>query len=293
MHRPKYDDWSWSKGKLDGNEQWPVAAVRETFEETGLQVRLGSPLPETKYRVLGRDGRPALKQVRYWTAQVTGGTGMPVNEIDEVAWLEPARAYDRLDYEHDREQLRAVEEADEVGALATWPLLVVRHALARPRSSWKRADRQRPLVGAGRERAGVVADLLGAYGVREVVTSPAKRCLHTVLPYADAAGIEPVLKAALSEEVFERKGADPALRVVDRLLEGGTPAAVCTHGPVLPALLKSVRVRVDRDTEPGRSAYGVLTGAVRGNLDKGEALVAHVTRAGDQPHVVAVERHRL
>ncbi|HQV84172.1 MAG TPA: NUDIX domain-containing protein, partial [Ornithinibacter sp.] len=58
VHRPRYDDWSWAKGKLDPGEDWAVAAVRETVEETGLVVRLGPPLPEARYTLLGRDGTP-------------------------------------------------------------------------------------------------------------------------------------------------------------------------------------------------------------------------------------------
>jgi 8-oxo-dGTP diphosphatase len=102
VHRPRYDDWSWSKGKLEPGERWPVAAFRETQEETGLQVRLGMPLPPTTYRVLDRDGVPATKWVRYWAAQVTGGDGSLTHEIDEVAWLDATAADTRLDYSRPR-----------------------------------------------------------------------------------------------------------------------------------------------------------------------------------------------
>ena len=106
VHRPKYDDWSWAKGKLDPGEEYPVAATRETAEETGLDVHLGMPLPPASYTVLDRTGVPATKQVRYWAAEVVGGQGRLVNEIDEVAWLDVLTAHDRLDYARDRDQLR-------------------------------------------------------------------------------------------------------------------------------------------------------------------------------------------
>ena len=130
VHRPKYDDWSWAKGKLDLGEEWPVAAARETAEETGLTVHLGMPLPPASYTVLDRTGVPATKQVRYWAAEVVGGDGALLHEIDEVAWLDVATAHDRLDYARDRDQLRAVVRAEAGGRLTSWPLAVVRHAKA-------------------------------------------------------------------------------------------------------------------------------------------------------------------
>lgn len=78
VHRPRYDDWSWAKGKLDPGEDWAVAAVRETVEETGPDWGRRCPRPATPFS--GRDGTPDEKVVRYWTAQVTGGDGHLVNE---------------------------------------------------------------------------------------------------------------------------------------------------------------------------------------------------------------------
>src|SRR5450759_1197239 len=96
VHRPKYGDWAWSKGKLDPGEDWPAAAVREVFEETGFHVRLGRTLPTSEYTVPDQTGQPTTKECRYWAAEVMGGDGTLVNEIDEVARLDvPVRALPR------------------------------------------------------------------------------------------------------------------------------------------------------------------------------------------------------
>ena len=240
VHRPRYDDWSWSKGKLEPGERWPVAAFRETQEETGLQVRLGMPLPPTTYRVLDRDGVPATKWVRYWAAQVPGGDGSLTHEIDEVAWLDATSADTRLDYSHDREQLRALLRAYQRGLLDTWPLLVVRHALATPRSAWKGDDRRRPLSPAGHVQVPLITDTLAAYGVEALTTSPSTRCVQTLAGYAKRSGLDPHMRNAISEEGFAKRGAKRVYRVVDEVLATGVPTAVCSHGPVLPTILEAL-----------------------------------------------------
>src|SRR3712207_70034 len=86
VHRPKYDDWSFPKGKLDPGEDVTVAAVREVAEETGLDIRLGPPLTPQVYDV--GDGAARTKRVRYWTGRLVGGddvsTYQPTDEVDEV-----------------------------------------------------------------------------------------------------------------------------------------------------------------------------------------------------------------
>src|SRR6185503_5165333 len=106
-------------GKLDPGEQWPVAAAREGFEETGLQVRLGRPLPPGNYTVLNGSGQPVAKQFRYWAAEVVGGGGTLVHEIDEVVWLDVTAAAACLSYARDQDQLRALAQADGAGTLTT------------------------------------------------------------------------------------------------------------------------------------------------------------------------------
>ena len=290
VHRPKYDDWSWAKGKLDAGEEWPVAAMRETAEETGFLVHLGMPLPAANYTVLDRNGVPATKQVRYWAAEVVGGKGRLVNEIDEVAWLDVLTAHDKLDYARDRDQLRAVVRADAAGRLTTWPLAVVRHAKARARGSWKPPDPLRPLDDKGLAQAQAIAPLLAAYGVTRLVSSSSVRCADTLRPYAVSARIPLRLKDGLSEEGY---AADPARsaqhlrRVVDR----GVPTALCSHGPVLPSLLATLRQHVDESADDGPDAAAALGDAAADGMGKGEVLVCHVVGSGDEARITAVERY--
>jgi 8-oxo-dGTP diphosphatase len=104
VHRPKYDDWSLPKGKLDPGESFEEAALREVQEETGLRCRLGRELPSASYH--DAKGRPKL--VRWWLMEPLGGDFTPTREIDELRWLSPRDAAELLSYGHDRELLRAL-----------------------------------------------------------------------------------------------------------------------------------------------------------------------------------------
>src|SRR5687767_13247265 len=99
VHRPRYDDWTLPKGKLDPGESFEEAALREVWEETGLRCRLGSELEAARYD--DRKGRPKL--VRYWAMEVADDEGfVPNEEVDEVRWVDAATAASLLSYEHDR-----------------------------------------------------------------------------------------------------------------------------------------------------------------------------------------------
>jgi 8-oxo-dGTP pyrophosphatase MutT (NUDIX family) len=104
VHRPRYDDWSLPKGKLDPGETFEDAALREVAEETGLRCRLIRELPAVEYEVRGRP-----KLVRYWAMEVVDETGfVPNEEVDEIRWLEPAEALTLLSYDRDREPVLAI-----------------------------------------------------------------------------------------------------------------------------------------------------------------------------------------
>ena len=104
VHRPKYDDWSLPKGKLEEGESWAAGALREVEEETGLRCELGAELEPAHYR--DRKGRPKL--VRYFRMRPLGGDFERSDEVDELRWAEPAAAVELLDYEHDRSLVRGL-----------------------------------------------------------------------------------------------------------------------------------------------------------------------------------------
>lgn len=97
VHRPRYDDWSFPKGKCDPGETFEQTAEREVAEETGLVVAFGPELAEARYR----DHKRRSKLVRYWAMTVVGGTFVPNDEVDEARWVELAEAAEVLTYPHD------------------------------------------------------------------------------------------------------------------------------------------------------------------------------------------------
>ena len=104
VHRPRYDDWSLPKGKLDPGESWEDAALREVEEEVGLRCRLGDELPPVGYR----DNKGRAKAVRYWLMEpVDGGAPFtPNDEVDEMRWVDLEEAAALLSYPHDAELVR-------------------------------------------------------------------------------------------------------------------------------------------------------------------------------------------
>jgi 8-oxo-dGTP diphosphatase len=109
IHRPRYDDWSLPKGKLDPGEDFESAAVREVQEEIGVRGTLGLELPPTHYR----DNKDRPKLVRYWLMESGADAGdfAPNDEVDELRWLGVDEALDTLSYDRDRELLRAAQAA--------------------------------------------------------------------------------------------------------------------------------------------------------------------------------------
>jgi 8-oxo-dGTP pyrophosphatase MutT (NUDIX family) len=101
VHRPRYDDWSFPKGKLDSGETIEQCATREVMEETGFDVILGERLDDVRY--VDRKGRPKI--VHYWRAVVAGGAFVANDEVDELRWVTADAAATLLTYARDLELL--------------------------------------------------------------------------------------------------------------------------------------------------------------------------------------------
>ncbi|GAB2540134.1 NUDIX hydrolase [Brachybacterium huguangmaarense] len=279
VHRPRYDDWSIPKGKLDPGETFPAAAAREVAEETGYRVRLHRPLPAAVYRLA--DGR--TKVVHYWVGTVRSRVGPgPVNprEIDEVAWVPLDEADALILRESDLVQLEAMRRYLASDALVTAPVIIQRHAAALSRSKWRRGEGSRPLNSKGKKQAVALPPLIGAFAPSSVVTSPWKRCEATVAPFAREGGMDIEVKESLTEAAHAKRPSR-AGAVVERVLRTARPAVVCTHRPVLPTVLEVAREHATREAAldiPREDPY----------LAAGEALILHTTPEGV---VVAVERH--
>ena len=281
VHRPRYGDWSWPKGKVEPGETVPECAVRETAEETGVLAVLGLPLATVEYPL--PDQR--LKRVSYWAARTvrSGPPTASASEVDQTGWVSLEQARERLTRPADLAPLDALLSAQAQGLLTTRPVLVLRHAAARPRDSWARADADRPLVASGRRQAVALASLLRCWRPDYVLSSPWLRCMETLAPYVAASGARVRTKGGLSEDGFRR---DPtkAGKHLSRLLRKDSAALLCTHRPVLGAVLEVLRAVTDpqpAEQLPGAEPF----------LSPGEVLVAHTVSGASSPRIVAVERH--
>ncbi|MGH2923315.1 MAG: NUDIX hydrolase [Solirubrobacterales bacterium] len=114
IHRPKYQDWSLPKGKLEPGEDYDEAALREVEEETGFRCEPLRELPAISYL----DRRNRRKLVRYWLMRPLSGEFRPHGEVDDLRWLTAREAIRELTYEHDRELVR-----DAVGPVARLPFV--------------------------------------------------------------------------------------------------------------------------------------------------------------------------
>ncbi|MFC0680864.1 NUDIX domain-containing protein [Lysobacter korlensis] len=278
--RARNGDISLPKGKAEPGELLPQTAVREVEEETGIRVRLGAPLGEIRYTLPG--GR--AKTVQYWAAKVRHKHASlkaftPNGEITTAEWASVGKARKKLSYSHDVEILDEFADRFENRLAHTFPLVLLRHGNAVAHEDWDGADAARPLLPRGEQQSVRVAPALQAFGPKKLITSDAVRCVQSLQPLAGLMGTKLKQTAAISQDAYESGEAD-ARGVVRKRLQKRVPAVLCSHGPVLPEIVRSI----------AREAGAPMSSDLRraASLDTGAFSVLHLTDSAE-PRLVAVE----
>lgn len=265
VHRPKYDDWSWPKGKLEINETHRHAAVREVGEETGVPVALGPFLGEIEYPLAeegkktrrSKDRTVDTKHILFWMARPINPKDAvrradafgpvhraDVGEIDSVMWVSVQRARRMLTHSTDRDILALFVDRVEEGALDGDMLLLVRHGKAEPRKQWTGTDDKRPITPRGASMAYSLDRELACYNPTRLVTSPWLRCQQTIQMLSWQTGLPLHTAEPLTEDAF---AADPETawqcfhQELKIALQRHSATAVCMHRPVIGGIFGHLR----------------------------------------------------
>ncbi|WP_326547324.1 NUDIX hydrolase [Mycolicibacterium sp. ND9-15] len=228
IHRPRYDDWSLPKGKVDPGETQPVTAVREVSEETGYTARLGRRLTSVSYPV-----EQGKKKVRYWAARQIRGEFRSNDEVDELKWLPVSAAINQVSYPQDRKVLRHFRKIP----VDTKTVLIVRHATAGSKSRFKGDDRKRPLDKNGRAQAESLVGVLLAFGADHLFAADRVRCVSTLEPLATELGTSIHSDGLLTEEAYADNRKAARQRFLEIADSAGTPV-ICSQGKVIPDLIE-------------------------------------------------------
>ncbi|MFU0571484.1 NUDIX hydrolase [Gardnerella vaginalis] len=235
VYRPKYDDWSWPKGKNEDNESHRHTAVREVGEETGYAVTLGPHIAQIEYP-LENEGKKSIsksgaknnsqnnnktevvKRIHYWMMrEIDENAAMrrlpafgPIKpakptEIGNVIWLTPSKARKKLTHDSDRKVLDAFLEKLHAYQTEYKTLILVRHGKAESRKSWQGSEATRPITPLGSAASYALGRELACYAPNRIVSSPWKRCVETVATFAHDSSLPIEQIAELTEDHHENK----------------------------------------------------------------------------------------
>ena len=255
IHRPRYDDWSLAKGKVDPGESLVGTAVREIKEETGFDVRLGKLIGKTVYPV-----KNSTKVVYYWTGEVVGGEFEANEEVDEIRWLPLDEAKKIMSYDLDRQVLKKAEK--RFGIPTTARILYVRHARAHDREKWSGDDNLRPLDKKGRRQSEMLVPMLAPFHPDRIYSAVPDRCQTTVAPLADELNLPVEVDARFGDDAWlsDMVGAQKAITEV---IEQGGVSVVCARGEVIPNIVAWLsatgRLPIDSEIKAKKGSVWVLS----------------------------------
>lgn len=282
IHRTVHGDVTIPKGKVDPGESLPRTAVREVEEETGLLVALGVPLGVSHYDM--PEGREKI--VHYWAAEVTQdaiqrSSFVPNGEVAAIEWVTIKKARSYLSYPADVEILEEFAKLVDAGVTSTFALIALRHAKAVPRS-WDGPDSQRPLTERGVRQAASIVQTLTAWRPRRILSSTATRCVTTVAPLGAATGLQIKRTDLISQDAYE-EGTSDVRTVIGKRVRARKTAVLCSHGPVLPEIVREIALAT------GTTLGTYISDAA--DLETGAFSVVHLSADNPSSGIIAIESH--